>query len=531
MNRNIASPKVILIIMDGWGYSEIKKGNAILQAKIPAFDYLWNNYPHTLLQAFGINVGLPWGAIGSSEVGHLTIGSGKTAMQEYSFVEEQIGNQSFFKNEQLLRLIKQTEKSNRPLHLIGLLSDGGTHSHINHLFAILELLKTKKFTKEVFIHVISDGRDSDQKSLKKYIHQLQYEIDTDGINAKIASVIGRYYAMDRDNNWDRILKAYDMMTKGVGEKVGDLDESIDKNYIKGLTDEFFTPMIMEMPEKSIGWLNHRSDKIAQNQKGLIQEGDGVLFYNIRADRMRQLVSVFTSDKPEIGSKKIKKLRIATMTTYDEQLPVAVIFPSKKEKNPLAKILSDHGLTQGHFAETEKYAHVTYFFDGGNNKPFKKEEWCLTNSPKVATFDLIPEMSADKITDNILAETRKKRLDFVLVNYANADMVGHTGKLGATIRAVETIDNQLKRIYEAFPDSTIMITADHGNAECKINPYNDEIQTDHTANPVPFILINNKEKFILRSSGCLADIAPTILNILGISVPVSMDGVNLIAKDK
>ncbi len=528
---NKIPPKLFLVIMDGWGYSKIKKGNAILQAETPTFDLLWNNYPRTLLQAFGINVGLPWGAIGSSEVGHLTIGSGKAVMQEYSFVEEQISNLSFFKNKQLIDLINKTQNSNRPLHLIGLLSDGGIHSHINHLFAILDLLKMQNFTKEIFIHVISDGRDSEQKSLKKYIYQLKYEIETRGIDAKIASIIGRYYAMDRDNNWDRILKAYKMMTQGAGEKVSDLDSTIESNYTKGTTDEFLSPMIMDPPEKEVVWLNRVIKREKPKKRGIIQEGDGVLFFNIRADRMRQLVYMFTHNKPDIGSKRIKRLRIATLATYDEHLPVAVIFPSKREKHPLAKIISDHGLTQGHFAETEKYAHVTYFFNGGNSTPFKNEDWYLIDSPKVATFDLCPEMSADKITDRVIFETSKKRLDFVLINYANTDMVGHTGKLKATIKAVEAIDKQLKRIYEAFPDSMLIITADHGNAECKINPYNNEVQTTHTANPVPFIIAgkNMKNKTIkLRSLGCLADITPTVLDLLKIHIPDSIDGISIIS---
>jgi 2,3-bisphosphoglycerate-independent phosphoglycerate mutase len=520
--------------MDGWGQSKIKKGNAILQAKTPTFDYLCQNYPHASLQAFGINVGLPWGTIGSSEVGHLTIGSGRAVLQEYSFIEEQIGNLTFFRNKKLIDLIKKTQKSSRDLHLVGLLSDGGIHSHVNHLFAIFELLKMQKFTREIFIHVISDGRDSDQKSLNKYIYQLKYEIENSGLNANIASIVGRYYAMDRDNNWERVSKAYEMMTDGVGEKVDDLDEAIEKQYKKGITDEFFTPMVLDLPEKNPSWLKRILKWEMSKKRGAIQEGDGVLFFNIRADRMKQIVRMFTHSIPEVESRKVKRLRIATLTTYDENLPVTVVFPNKKEKNPLAKILSDHGLTQGHFAETEKYAHVTYFFNGGNSKPYKDEEWHLINSPKVATFDLIPEMSADKITDKVIGESQKNQLDFIVINYANADMVGHTGKLGATTRAVETVDNQLKRIYEAFPDSTIIITADHGNAECMINPYNNEVQSGHTANPVPFILVSGKGKdgkVRLRPSGCLADIAPTILGLLGIKKPSSMDGINIVSNDR
>lgn len=532
------TPKLILIVLDGWGYSRVRAGNAILQANLPTFDYLWGNYPHTLLQAFGKDVGLPWGATGSSEVGHQVIGSGKKIVQEYSYVDRKISNESFFSNKKLEDFVKAMSKERKSIHLIGLLSDGGVHSHIDHLFAILGYMEIHEVKNRIYLHVITDGRDCQEKSVAKYITQLNGKLNSLKLDIKIATVIGRYYAMDRDNNWDRTKKAFEVIANGVGETVLNVGEAINANYKKGLTDEFFLPtsIKLEEPETS-GWLRRLFAPKRIGRPGVVQAGDGLFFFNIRADRMRQLVELFVPGKKKVACERPKGIKILTLTTYDENLPVTVVYPNKKVKNPLAKVLSDNGLTQGHFAETEKYAHVTYFFNGGNTEPFAGEKWYLIDSPKVSTFDLKPEMSAEKITEKVISVAKEKRLDVVLINYANADMVGHTGIMDATIKAVECIDKQLKRICETFPNSIVMITADHGNAEAKMNQYHGEVQKNHTTNPVPFILMAKKfnagkrSPNILRSTGTLSDVAPTVLNLLGIEIPTNMDGYNLIETDK
>lgn len=529
------NPKLFLIILDGWGYSPIHKGNAIWSAKTPTFDYLWKTYSHTLLNAFGANVGLPWGAIGSSEVGHTSIGTGILIHQELSLVDKEIADGNFFKNKDLLDFSSSINPKTNSIHLIGLVSDGGVHSHMSHIYAILKFLKDQHFNGGIFMHVITDGRDVSPQSAVQYIEELEKEIKKMHSTAMISTVSGRYYAMDRDSRWDRIKKSYNVMTGQSPEFFNDYEELIKSNYANKVTDEFIKPGAIKLNPKKSGLLNIFDKKEDLSADGFIHPNDGIIFFNIRPDRMREIVEMFIFEKKEIGTKPIKGAKILTLTTYDELLPAKILYPSKKFDNPLSKILSDEGLKQGHFAETEKYAHVTYFFNGGNPTPYKNETWKLVHSPDVTTYDLKPEMSADGITKNIFDGISKQNLDFVLINYANADMVGHTGEFNKVVLAIETIDKQLKKIVDRYEGkSTIIITADHGNAECMIHPETGEIDKKHTVNPVPFIIINDDFKLkksiddeSLQPAGILADIAPTILELLDIKKASSMTGVSFV----
>lgn len=526
------NPKVILVIMDGWGYSPVKTGNAVFEAKTPVFDQLWTNYSHTLLNSFGENVGLPWGAIGSSEVGHTSIGSGRLVNQEISLIDKEIGNGNFFKNKEILKLIDETAKSGRSLHLAGLVSDGNVHSNMSHLFALLKILKSRKFHFPIFIHAFTDGRDTSPESALQYLNELEKQIKKTGVNAKIATVIGRYFAMDRDNRWDRTKKAYLAMTELSGKHVSNIKEAISMAYDQKITDEFIEPTIIDFkPEKN--FLSSMLKRKTEYKSGKIEDGDGIIFFNIRPDRMRQISELFLFKRKDQQTLPLKNLNIVTLTTYNQYLPVQVAFPSEVFDHPLAKVLSEHGVIQGHFAETEKYAHITYFFNGGNPEPFPGESWHLVPSPKVATYDIEPEMSAAKITDQVLKEVEEKKMDFVLINYANADLVGHTGIFNKVVIAVETIDGELARLKEHFPESTLVITADHGNAECMIHPETGEVDKRHTVNPVPFILISKEFKKssnindVPSATGILADIAPTILHFFDIKPPTEMTGISLI----
>ena len=525
-------PKVLLVVMDGWGYSPVKYGNAIAAAKKPTFDYLWNNYAHLLLNSFGENVGLPWGSIGSSEVGHTSIGSGRLVNQELSRIDKEISTGGFFSNKTTLDFIQNIQSRNGALHLVGLVSNGGVHSHVEHLYALLKILKDHSFSCPIFIHVITDGRDTSPSSAMQYLDELQKEIKRLGIDAKIATVMGRYYAMDRDNNWERTKKAFLAIVYQNGETARSYAEAIKSNYKKKITDEFIIPTVIDT--------NHKGSllgKIFKNQKQNIRKadvesGDGIIFFNTRPDRMRQITEMFVFKKNELATEPIKNTDVLTLSTYNEYLPVKVSYPTIKINDPIAKILSDKGYTQGHFAETEKYAHVTYFFNGGNPEPFPGEQWFLVPSPKVATYDLKPEMSAAEITDKVFEVLEKTPLDFVLINYANCDMVGHTGVFDAVVKAVEAVDIQLKRLMALYPETTIMVTADHGNGESKIHPETHEVDKRHTVNPVPFILVNeefkkqNNPAEIPQPSGILADIAPTILHFFGLSKLDDMNGVDL-----
>lgn len=525
-------PKVLLIVMDGWGYSPIKYGNAIAAAKKPNYDYLWNNYSHILLNSFGENVGLPWGSIGSSEVGHTSIGSGRLVNQELSRIDKQISTGNFFKNDVILNYLKGVSNRGGAIHLIGLVSNGGVHSHVEHLYAIFEILKSIRYQYPIYVHAITDGRDTSPQSATQYLNDLQKKINQIGVDAKIASICGRYYAMDRDHNWERTAKAFNVITQHTGLVAKNYTEAIKASYAKNITDEFIEPIALNIPNKKSFIQKILSRNQTIERTAAVKPGDGLIFFNTRPDRMRQIVEMFVFPKNELGTQPVAQTDVLTLSTYDEYLPVKVAYPAIKILDPLAKILSDHGYTQGHFAETEKYAHATYFFNGGNPAPFPGEIWEMVPSPKVATYDLKPEMSANEITDKVLADLEKQRLDFVFINYANCDMVGHTGVLEAVIKGVEAIDKQLGRLMALLPETTIMITADHGNGECMIHPETHEIDKKHTVNPVPFILVNEafKKKSdpteILQPSGILADIAPTVLHFFNLPKKNDMNGVDL-----
>jgi len=529
------NPKVLLVIMDGWGFRNTEKGNAVRLAKTPTFDYLWENYSHTLLNAFGENVGLPWGIIGSSEVGHTSIGSGKLLYQEIYKINDDIEVGRINVNPALIESINFAKKNKGVLHFIGMLSDAGVHSHQSHLFALLQVVKRQRFKNNIYLHIITDGRDTQPQVAKNYIGQLQREIKKIGVNAQIASVSGRYFAMDRNSNWDRTKKAFLTITKKQGEVFDDPLSAIDVQYEKDVTDEFIEPVVIKTSNKKAGLVNKilHSEKPDDTESGTVKPGDGVIFWNFRSERMRQITELMLFKRNDIGTSPPENIKVVTLTTYNELLPVSVMYPDEKVKSPLAKILSDNKFSQGHFAETEKYAHVSYFFDGGNTTPFSGEKWYLIPSPRVATYDLKPEMSAAGITAEILAQNEKNKFDFIIVNYANADMVGHSGKLDATIKAVETIDVQLKKLMEFLPETYILITADHGNAECMVDEATGGPDKNHSVNPVPFIIahpdfqLKNKQlDNELQTTGILADIAPTILQIFNIQKPDEMTGTSL-----
>lgn len=505
MNR-----RVLLLILDGWGIAPASKGNAISLAKTPNFDYYWSKYPHTTLEAAGEVVGLPTGQIGNSEVGHLHIGGGRTIWQELTLISKNIKSGEFFHNEVLKETFSYVRENRKTLHLIGLVSPGGVHSHQEHLYALLEMAKQEK-VHNVYIHVITDGRDVLPRSALQYLEALEKKCKAIGVG-KIATVSGRYYAMDRDKRWDRVAFAYKAMVEGVGEICHTAAEVVKKSYKRDISDEFIRPTIVDA-------------------EGLIKDGDGVVFFNLRSDRPRELTEALIQKNFE-GFKRnqvLKNLYFVTMTEYEKSLPVqGVVFPPIELKNCLAQVVSDHGLKQLHLAETEKYAHVTFFFDGGYEVTLPGEEKIMIPSPKVSTYDKKPEMSAEKIATD-LAE-RLGRYDFIVVNFANLDMVGHTGNMAATIKAIETVDGCLGLISAARNlDYQVVITADHGNAEKMLNS-DGSLYTAHTTNRVPFILVSN-DVTALRdlSSKTLANIAPTILDLLALPKPVEMTATSLLEK--
>lgn len=484
-------------------------GNAISLAKTPNFDLFWSKYPHIMLAASGEAVGLPKGQIGNSEVGHLNIGAGRVVYQDLPRISNSIKDGSFFKNSALVEACTKAGNGHT-LHLIGLVSPGGVHSHQEHLYALLRLAKEKK-VKNVFIHVITDGRDVKPKSALEYLEKLEAKITEIGIG-KIATVSGRYYAMDRDNRWDRTMRAYEAMTEGKGDSASTATEAIENSYLNNVNDEFIKPCIVD-------------------KEGVVKDGDSVIFFNFRYDRPRQLTKAFV--EPGFDNfkreKVLKNLFFATMTEYEDGLPVsAIAFEPLEIKNYLAKVISDAGLTQFHIAETEKYAHVTFFLDGGNEKPLPGEDRKMIPSPKVATYDLQPQMSAEKI---VLDLTEKiGNYDFIVVNFANLDMVGHTGDIEATVKAVETVDACLGGIVIIAKDSgyDVIVTADHGNAE-KMLDTDGLPWTAHTTNPVPFIYVGDKDqkRIKYKIEPRLGNIAPTVIDLLGVEKPKEMTEASLL----
>jgi 2,3-bisphosphoglycerate-independent phosphoglycerate mutase len=506
---------VVLVILDGWGYCEEKRGNAIAAAKTPIMESLWAAYPHTLIRTSGKAVGLPEGQMGNSEVGHLNIGAGRVVPQELVRISDAVEDGSLFLNPALVKICQEVRSRNGKLHLIGLCSEGGVHSHITHLFGLLELAKKHQLS-QVLIHAITDGRDTPPTEGVKVIKQLQDYIDRSGVG-QIVTVSGRYYAMDRDHRWERVQRAYDVITQdGAGNGLTAL-EVLQASYSEGVTDEFVLPV-----------------RIAP---GAIEPGDGVIFFNFRPDRARQLTQAFVSPKFDgFDRERITPLSFVTFTQYEPELPVFVAFSPQNLNNILGEVIANHGLKQFRTAETEKYAHVTYFFNGGLEEPLPGEDRELVASPMVATYDQDPAMSAQAVTDVAIAAINRGIYSLMVMNYANPDMVGHTGQIPATVKAIETVDRCLGKLIETVGKvgGTMLITADHGNAEYMLdeggNPW-----TAHTTNPVPLILVEGEKAKIpgygtnveLRDDGKLADIAPTILDILQLPQPSEMTGRSLL----
>lgn len=485
----------MLIVLDGWGLAPPSKTNAISQAKTPTWNKLIHEYPMTQLEASAHAVGLPIGTIGNSEVGHMNIGAGRVVYQDLTRINAAIEDKTFFKNPVLL-------KCKKPLHLMGLLSDGGVHSHIHHLFTLLDFAKQQKID-PVYVHCFMDGRDTPPHAGKGYLEKLEQKIKSVG-NAAIATVLGRYYAMDRDKHWERTELAYQAMVCGEGEKFASASVGVAASYDKGTTDEFVIPFVVE-------------------PKGLIKNGDSVLFFNYRADRARQMTKLL--------NEKLQLASYVTMTRYEKSFPYPVIFPPQNLDHVFGQVISEAGLKQFRIAETEKYAHVTYFFNGGQEIEFPGEDRVLIPSPRdVATYDLKPEMSALEVTEEVLKRLEQKKYDVMIMNFANPDMVGHSGQIDATIKAVETIDVCLGKILAKLQSlgGRAVIVADHGNAEC-LADREGKPHTAHTLNRVPFVLVDDGAKGKkLQSGGKLCDIAPTLLELLGIPKPQEMTGQSLLA---
>ena len=500
--------KTVLIILDGWGLGDTSKSDAIYNANTPFVDSLYTKYPHSKLKTFGQYVGLPKGQMGNSEVGHLNIGAGRIVYQDLAKINLSCEDNSIAQMENLKKSFAYAVQNKKPLHLIGLVSDGGIHSHQNHLYKLCQLAN-KAGVKNVFIHAFTDGRDCDPKSGKGFIKKLEQNL----FGAKIASVCGRYYAMDRDKRWERIKLSYDLMIKAKGEKSQNLQASIQNSYNNGVTDEFIKPLIA---------VDEKNQPIAQ-----IKEDDAVICFNFRTDRCRQITTVLTQTSfPEFEMDTLN-LHYTTLTNYDKTFKnIEVIYDKENIKNTLGEVLEQNKKSQIRIAETEKYPHVTFFFSGGREKEFVGEKRIIVNSPKVPTYDLQPQMSAPEVTATIISELEKGKTDFVCLNFANPDMVGHTGNYNAIVKAIETVDVCTQKVVEAGlkNDYAFLIIADHGNADFAINT-DGTPNTSHSTNPVPFFALNTGFNNI--ENGKLADIAPTILQIMGIKAPNEMTGKSLI----
>jgi 2,3-bisphosphoglycerate-independent phosphoglycerate mutase len=515
---------IVLVVLDGWGLSENTSGNAILEAKIPTIDKLNKYYPQAALQASGISVGLPWGEPGNSEVGHITLGTGKIIYQSMPRITMSIQSGEFFKNPALLKAVENAKKNNSALHFMGLLGKGGIHSNIDHLYALIELAKNNNIGK-LFIHVFTDGRDSSPTSGIESIKELEKKLSEYGIG-KIASVSGRYFSMDRNNNWERTQKAYEAMVDGKGEHITNPVDYVQASYAKEVFDEYIEPAVVVDQEGPVG---------------KVSAEDSVVFFNFREDRARQLTKAFSVPGfSKFKRNQLKNLTFVTMIQYEDDLPVDVAFGPIEIKNCLGEILSQKRIAQLRIAETEKFAHVTYFFNGGNEEPFPKEDRIIIPSKSVSIFSEAPEMSAHEITEKVCEMIELNKYDFILMNYANADIVGHTGDEKATISAVETIDNCLGKLIPSVISrgGCLLITADHGNAEELINLRNGETNTEHSANPVPFWFVtadnhctNEGDCHTMNVTGLLSDIAPTVLDLLEIDKPADMSGESLLPKLK
>jgi 2,3-bisphosphoglycerate-independent phosphoglycerate mutase len=523
-NAKIYRP-LVLVILDGWGINAEIEGNAIANAKAPNYGQLKGNYPCIALQASGISVGLAWGEPGNSEVGHMTIGSGMILYQNLPRINLAIQNGTFFSNPVLIAAMDQAKRKGTALQLVGLVSNGGVHSHLDHLFALLELAASRGITK-LFVHAITDGRDTSPKEGAEFITALQEKLTDLGLG-KIASISGRNWPMDRNQNWDRVQKGYEAIIGTSKTTAKDPLETIRISYQRNLSDEYIeSTTIVDEQGKPVG---------------PVQEGDSVIFFNFREDRARQLTKAFVEENFTgfTRSNFIKNLEFITMVEYEAGLPVKVAFPPQKITSCLAKLISEYGKTQLHIAETEKYAHVTYFFNGGKEEAYFGEDRVLVPSPQVASYDLSPEMNAASVTEKILAGLQAQKYDFILVNYANADMIGHTGNFDAAVKAIEALDHCLGKLVTGTlaAGGALIITSDHGNAEIMIDPKTGEKITEHSSNPVPCFLItpdNKKERTetqLMRPQsmvdGMLVDIAPTVLELMGIPPSEEMVGNSLL----
>lgn len=508
---------VMLTILDGWGINECDMGNAIKCSNIPNYHKLIESYPHTSLKSSGEAVGLPEGQMGNSEVGHLNIGAGRVVFQEFTRITRSIRDKSLFQNPVLLQAMQHVKNRNSALHLLGLLSDGGVHSHINHLFALVEMAGQMGIN-QVYIHCFLDGRDVPPANAKEYIMQLQQKLKEQGFGA-IATVMGRYYAMDRDKRWERVARAYKAMVYGEGLKAPLPQVAVEQSYDKRETDEFVEPTVI---------VDEKGQPVSR-----IQSGDGVIFYNFRADRAREITRAFVDEEFQgfDRGENRPKVHYVCMTQYDATIDAPVAFPPQNLGNTLGQVLAREKQKQLRIAETEKYAHVTFFFNGGVEEPNDGEDRVLIPSPKVATYNLQPEMSANEVTEAVIDKIKHGGYDVIVLNYANPDMVGHTGMMDAAIKAVEVVDECLGKVVEAIKSQggVLLVTADHGNAENMIDEATGEPQTAHSTKDVPFILINEELKGVKLNEGSLQDVAPTILQLLGIEKPEEMTGESLIVK--
>ena len=506
----------VLMILDGYGLNDKCEANAVCEGKTPVMDQLMSQCPFVKGNASGMAVGLPEGQMGNSEVGHLNMGAGRIVYQELTRITKEIQDGDFFKNEALLAAVKNAKENNSALHFMGLLSDGGVHSHITHLFGLLELAKREGLEK-VYVHCFLDGRDTPPASGKGYIEELQAKMKEIGVG-EIATVSGRYYAMDRDNRWDRVELAFKAMINGEGVKGTDAAEAVQASYDAEKTDEFVLPTVIEKEGKPVA---------------TVQDKDSVVFFNFRPDRAREITRAFCDDDFK-GFSREKKLDVTFVcfTDYDETIGNKLVAFVKQEiKNTFGEYLAAHNMTQARIAETEKYAHVTFFFNGGVEEPNKGEDRILVKSPKVATYDLKPEMSAYEVCDKLVDAIKSDKSDVIIINFANPDMVGHTGVEAAAIKAIEVVDECVGRAVDALKevDGQMFICADHGNCEQLVDYETGEPFTAHTTNPVPFILVNADPSYTLRENGCLADIIPTLIELMGMEQPAEMTGKSLLIK--
>ena len=507
---------VVLMILDGYGLNERHDGNAVYEAKTPVMDRLMKEYPFVKGNASGLSVGLPDGQMGNSEVGHLNMGAGRIVYQELTRITKSIEDGDFFENPEFLAAVENCKSHDSVLHLYGLVSDGGVHSHITHIYGLLELAKRNGLTK-VFVHCFLDGRDTPPSSGKEFVAELEEKMKELGVG-RVASVMGRYYAMDRDNRWDRVKLAYDALTKGEGNRGESATDLIQESYDNGKTDEFVLPAVVTENGAPVG---------------LIREHDSVIFFNFRPDRAREITRAFCDDSfSGFEREKRMELTYVCFTDYDETIPNKLVaFKKETISNTFGEFLAAHGKKQARIAETEKYAHVTFFFNGGVEEPNPGEDRILVKSPKVPTYDMQPEMSAPQVCEKLVEAIHSGKYDVIIVNFANPDMVGHTGVEAAAVKAIEAVDACVGKTVEAIleENGVLFICADHGNAEQLIDYATGEPFTAHTTNPVPFILVNAGEGYGLREGGCLADIAPTLIELMGMEQPKEMTGRSLLVR--